>query len=361
MTYNTTEYYSTADYELVRNAHQALVRRYRAEELDTTEWYWKAATQASSQDEHHIESVGPFTLHSGPLKSLPAPLVGTYLDSQIKAYMDRDALGDAVREGVYTSDEHKPDATREARETEVAKRIGGRGLSLDVQMAMVEYGGYVLGGIVVSPGERDETVATIMESSERATSISALQAKFRLPPDDPFLTKRENELVDLVKYFRAPDHALRRILPAPLLEKKAYRKTVHLVRALTISEAFALTERWAARRGRAITTGVCETPNDDVRALIEGRRVRSLEGQEIRLGAIPHRILTSSTGAELYPAAYQGRSEGQSKIYTLYAFDFAEIASRSQEYRRLAIAAYNSGSGSEASADSPSRAVAYSG
>ena len=360
MNYNTTDYYSTADYELVCNAHQGLVRRYRAEELDTTEWYWKAAEGASSQDEYHRESVGPFTVHSGPLKSLPGSIVCTYLDSQIKTYMDRDALGEAVRERVYASDEDKPEATREAREREVAKRIGGRGLSLDVQLAVVEYGGYVLGGIIVSPGKRDEAVATIMESSDRATSITALRAKFRLPPDDPFLAKRESELVDLVKYFRAPDHVLRRILPSSLLERKTYRKTVHLIRALTIAEAFALTERWATMRGRAITTGVCETPNDDVKSLIEGKRVRGLDGQEIRLGAIPHRILTSSTGADLYPAAYQGRPEGESKIYTLYAFDFAEIALRSREYRQLAIAAYASGTGSEVSSES-TRTVAYSG
>src|SRR5215469_7487419 len=107
MTYNTTDYYSAVDYELVRNAHQELVRRYRAEELDTTEWYWKAA-EAGSQDEYHRESVGPFTVHSGPLKSLPVSLVCSYLDSQIKTYMDRDALGDAVRERVYASDEDKP-------------------------------------------------------------------------------------------------------------------------------------------------------------------------------------------------------------------------------------------------------------
>ena len=360
MTYNTTDYYSTADYELVRNAHRELVQRYRAEELDATEWYWTATKQAGSQDEYHLESVGPFTVHSGQLKSLPVPLVCIYVDSQIKAYMDRDALGDAVRDGVYTSDEHKPEATREAREREVAKRVGGRGLSLDVQMAIVEYGGYVLGGIVVSPGKSDETVTTIMQSSDRATSIAALQAKFRLPPDDPFLAKCESELVDMVKYFRAPDHVLRRILPESLLDRRTYRKAVHLIRALTIAEAFTLTERWAARRGRAITTGVCETPNDDVKALIEGKRMRSLDGKETRVGAIPHRILTSSTGAELYPTAYQGRPEGKSKIYTLYSFDFAEIALRSREYRRQAIAAYALGTGSEASSES-TRPVAYSG
>src|SRR5262249_4292122 len=133
---------------------------------------------------------------------------------------------------------------------------------------------------------------------------------------------------------------VRKILPASLLERTAYRKAVHLIRALTISEAFAMTARWMGSHRRVITTCVCETPNDDVKGLIEGKRLRRLDGSEVKVGGIPHRILPCSTGAELYPAAYQNRPEGQSKIYTLYAFDFADIAARAEEYRQGALAAY---------------------
>jgi hypothetical protein len=344
MTYNTFDYYSLEHSTLVCNAHHALVRQYRSEELDAIRWYWKRATRKSAQLEYQTESVGPFTLHSGPLSSLPLPIVCIYLDSQVKTYMDRDALGDAVRHGVQSSVEHKR-AISAARERELARRIGGGSLQgADVQMVAVEYNAHLLGGMIVNPGTKDETVGTIMQSSPgKATSIAALQANFALDADDPFLAKKEGEIVDLVRYFRAPDQVVKGILPPPLLERQMYRRAIHLVRALTISEVFAVTARWMARKGKRITTGVCETPNDDVKSLIEGRKVKTLEGTEIRVDGIPHRVLTSSTGTELYPDAYKDRPEGTSKIYTLYSFDFDEIASRSREYRALAIAAYEEG------------------
>jgi hypothetical protein len=328
--YNPNEYYSTADHTLVCAAHQALARRYRANELDALSWYWTAARTADPGREYHRETVGPYTLHSGPFASLPLPLVCIYLDSQIKTYMDRDALGDAVRSRV-SSDEG---AIRAAREKELARRVGGGSLEgTDLLIAMIEYNGYVLGGMLVIPGIHDETVGSVMQSrGHRPTSITALQAKFTLPPGDPFLTRRESEIAEFVRYFRAPDHALEKILPPRLLEQSVHRKAVHLIRALTISEAFAVTTRWMIKRRRWITTGVCETPNDDVKALIEGRKGR--------VDAIPHRVLTRSTGAELYPDAYQNRPEGTSKIYALYAFDFAEVSERAKRYREVAVAAY---------------------
>ncbi len=328
--YSTGEYYSTADHALVCAAHQALARRYRPNELDALRWYWKVARTADPGREYHRERVGPYTLHSGPLEILPLPLVCIYLDSQIKTYMDRDALGDAVRSRV-NSDEG---AIRLAREKELARRIAGGSLEgAELLIAMIEYDGYVLGGMMVNPGIHDETIGSVMQSrGHRPTSITALQAKFALPPGDPFLAKRESEIADLVRYFRTPDHALEKILPRRLLDQSFHRKAVHLIRALTISEAFAVTARWMTNRRRRITTGVCETPNDDVKALIEGRRART--------DAIPHRVLTSSTGAELYPDTYQNRPEGMSKIYTLYAFDFAEVSERAKRYRELAVAAY---------------------
>ncbi len=328
--YNTSEYYRTADHALVCAAHQELVGRHRANELDALRWYWKAARAADPGGEYHRETVGPYTLHSGPFGILPLPLICIYLDSQIKTYMDRDALGDAVR---YRINSHES-AIRAAREKELARRIGGGSLEgTDLLIAMIEYNGYVLGGMMINPGIHDETIGLVMESRGLwPTSIAALQAKFTLPPGDPFLAKRETEIADLVRYFRAPDHALEKILPPHLLEQGVHRKAVHLVRALTISEAFAVTTRWMTKRRRWITTGVCETPNDDVKALIEGRKAGT--------DAIPHRVLTRSTGAELYPDAYQNRPEGMSKIYTLYAFDFAEVSERAKRYRELAVAAY---------------------
>src|SRR5258707_384869 len=141
--YNTCEYYSIADYALVCAAHQALAGRYRANELDALQWYWKAAGSGDSEREYHRETVGPYTLHSGPFGTLPLPLICIYLDSQIKTYMDRDALGDAVRSHI-NSDE---DAIRMARERELARRIAGGSLEgAELLIAMIEYDGYVLGG-----------------------------------------------------------------------------------------------------------------------------------------------------------------------------------------------------------------------
>jgi hypothetical protein len=91
--------------------------------------------------------------------------------------------------------------------------------------------------------------------------------------------------------------------------------------------------------GRKITTGVCETPTGDVKLLFEGRKVKTVDGQEKRVGDIPHRILTTATGLELYPLAYENRPEGRTKIYTLYAFDFEEIVLRAKVYREQAVAA----------------------
>lgn len=336
--YSTSEYYSAADYNLVCAAHQAIAGRYRANELDALRWYWKPAQTADPPREYHRETVGPYTLHSGPVAHLPLPLVCIHLDSQIKTYMDRDALGDAVR---LRANAH-PGAIGAAREAELARRIGGGSLEgADLLIAIVEYSGYVLGGIMVNPGIHDERIASIMQrGGHPPTSIAALQAKFTLPADDPFLAKRESEIAEFVRYFRAPDHALERILPLRLFQQTRHRKAVHLIRALTISEAFAMTTRWMTKRRRKITTGVCETPNDDVKALIEGRRVRTPDGRESRIDAIPHRILISSTGAELYPDAYQNRPEGTSKIYTLYEFDLAEVSERATRYRQLAVSAY---------------------
>jgi hypothetical protein len=328
--YNPSEYYRTADYALVCAAHQALAGRYRANELDALRWYWKAAGSGDSEQEYHRETVGPYTLHSGSFGTLPLPLVCIYLDSQIKTYMDRDALGDAVRSRV-NSDEG---AIRVAREKELARRIAGGSLEgPELLIAMIEYDGYVLGGIMVNPGIHDETIGSVLQSrGGRPTSITALQANFTLSPGDPFLAKRESEIADLIRYFRAPEHVLEKILPRRLLEPSVRRKAVHLIRALTISEGFAMTARWMTNRRRWITTAVCETPNDDVKSLIEGRKARIV--------GIPHRVLTSSTGAELYPDAYQNRPEGMSKIYTLYAFGFAEVSERAKRYRELAVAAY---------------------
>jgi hypothetical protein len=230
--YNTSDYYSTADHTFVGAAHQALAGRYRADELDPLQWYWKAARTGDSGQEYHRETVGPYTLHSGPFGILPLPLVCIYLDSQIKTYMDRDALGDAVRSRV---DSHEG-AIRAAREKELAIRIAGGSLGgAELLIAMIEYDGYVVGGMMVNPGIHDETIGSVMQSGGHRTSIAALQAKFTLPPGDPFLAKRESEIADLVRYFRVPDHALEKILPPRLLEQSVHRKAVHLIRALTIS------------------------------------------------------------------------------------------------------------------------------
>ena len=56
-------------------------------------------------------------------------------------------------------------------------------------------------------------------------------------------------------------------------------------------------------RATRITTGVCETPNGDVKALIEGREINTVLGDIVRINAIPHGVLTSSTGAQRYPVA----------------------------------------------------------
>src|SRR5712692_5327413 len=85
---------------------------------------------------------------------------------------------------------------------------------------------------------------------------------------------------------------------------------------------FSATERWMKMHGREITTGICVTQNDDVKLMIEGKRVRSHDGTEVRVGGIPCRILTAAPGVELYPEFYGNRPESKTKIYTLYAFDF---------------------------------------
>ena len=348
MTYNTLDYFSVDAYEAVRAAHRSLVGRYRPGEMDSVTWYWNRPGALGDAGAYHREEFGPFTLHSGPMVNLPLELVAIFLDSQVKTYMDRDALGEAVRPAPRNGTPHDDAATIAARERELARRIGGGSLqSTSLLMAVVEHRGYVLGGMIVNPGKTELTIAEVMQAPS-TTSIAAFQAKFSLPPGDPFLSMKENAIIDLVRYFRAPDHVLRKTLPSSLLERSAYRKAAHLIRALTISEAFAVTARWAGSNRRVITTCVCETPNDDVKALIEGKRLRRLDGSEVKVGAIPHRILTCSTGAELYPVAYQNRPEGQSKIYTLYTFDFEDIAARAREYRQGALAAYAQGEAGDA-------------
>lgn len=350
MTYNTFDYYRTADFDLVRAAHEEFARSHRAGEIDTVQWYWKAASSSASR-EYHRERVGPFTLHSGLLRALPPPLVAIYLDSQIKTYMDRDALGDQVRQSMEGNEAART-AVQTARETELAKRIGGGGLQAsDLLMVVVEHEGYVVSGILLAPGQKDATVASIMASSAPdRTSLPALQASCVFRADEPFLEEREKHIVELMKYFRTPDHALKSILPARLVQKSSYRTAVHLSRALTICEAFRATQRWMLQAGRAITTVVCETPNDDVKSLIEGKRLKANDGREVRIGGIPHRVLTSAAGAELYPAAYNGRPEGASKIYTLYTFDFGDdILRRGTEYRAQAMGTYDALISSEGS------------
>jgi len=340
--YSTYAYYSTAEHHLVCAAHQELVRRHRGQLADTVRWYWNRATGCEAMTACRTEVVGPYSLHSGSFWDLPLPLVCIYLDSQLKTYMDRDALGDEVKHRSRSGGTNDREI-RASREAELARRIGGGSLQAgDLLIAMIEYRGYVLGGMIVNPGTRDESVGSLMARDGGASSIAALQAKFTLPEDDPFLVMKESAIADLVRYFRIPDHALREILSPDLLNRAIHRKAVHLIRALTICEAFAVTQRWMARRATRISTGVCETPNGDVKALIEGRQIKMAHGGTIRVNAIPHRVLTSSTGAQLYPAAYQNRPEAMSKIYTLYAFDFGDVAERAQKYRAKAISAFES-------------------
>src|SRR5215472_16094256 len=97
MTYSTLEYFGVDAFEDVCAAHQSLVRRHRPGEMDSVEWYWKRPGSQGDSDAYHQETVGPFTLRSGQATKLPVELVATFLDSQVKTYMDRDALGDAVR------------------------------------------------------------------------------------------------------------------------------------------------------------------------------------------------------------------------------------------------------------------------
>jgi len=318
------------------------VRRPLGELRDTVRWYWNRPTRCQGTTECRTEVVGPYSLHSGSFWDLPLPLISIYLDSQLKTYMDRDALGDAVRQR-SRSEGINDRAVQASREAELARRIGGASLqAADLLIAMIEYRGYVLGGMIVNPGTHDESVASLMARGGGASSITALKANFTLPENDPFLVMKESAIADLVRYFRIPDHALREILSPDLLNRAIHRKAVHLARALTICEAFAVTARWMAGRATRITTGVCETPNGDVKALIEGRKIKTVLGGIVRINAIPHRVLTRSTGAQLYPAAYQNRPEGMSKIYTVYAFDFGDVAERAQEYRANAIAAFES-------------------
>ncbi len=81
--------------------------------------------------------------------------------------------------------------------------------------------------------------------------------------------------------------------------------------------------------------------DEDVKLLIEGKIVRSPDGTEVRIWGIPHRVLTSATGAELYPAYYANRPEGKTKIYTLYAFDFGEVANQTKRYLDHAMALFS--------------------
>jgi hypothetical protein len=318
-----------------------LVREHRPAEIDTIKWYWKTAGEREPGEEYHRESVPPFTVHSGPLKSVPLPLLAICMDSQIKTYMDRDALGDAVRPGGPRVDPEGQDAFRTARGKELARRMGGESLQGDVQVAIVEYNGYAVSGMMVNTGKRDETVAAIIESpTKRAAAMAALQARYTLPPGDPFLEQKENEIVDLIRYFRTPDQLLKEILPADLVQRPLYRRTVQLIRALALSEAFATTKRWMKREGRAIKVGVVETPNEDVKLLVEGKKVKAPDGREIRVGGIPHRVLIVATGVELYPVAFENRPEGTTKTYTLYAIDFGAVALHAKKYREHAIAAY---------------------
>lgn len=57
------------------------------------------------------------------------------------------------------------------------------------------------------------------------------------------------------------------------------------------------------------------------------------------VGGIPHRVLTAATGVELYPKPYPDRPEGRTKVFTLYAFDFATIAAAARVYRLKATSA----------------------
>jgi hypothetical protein len=335
--YDVFKYYNIAEHELVFAAHRALAESQRGPELETAPWYWRSAGIRIPGRKHHRETVGPFTMYSGPLGGLPLPLVSIWIDSQIKTYMDRDALGDAVKPSQPQIGSQQGLRER-AREAELAKRIAGATFHPDAQIAVVEYAGYAVGGMMVNPGKTDQTVGAILESAEsRNDSIAALQANYSLPTGDPFLALREHELVDLVKYYRLPDTALKQILPAQLLERQVYRRTAHLIRALTISEAFAMTERWMLETGRNITTGVCETPNEDVKLLFHGRKVKAADGSKTVVGGVPHRILTAASGVELYPASYKNRPEGRTKIYTLYTFDFQRIAAESKIYRANAM------------------------
>jgi hypothetical protein len=332
--YDSTIYFSINDWLVVHGAHQALAASFASTRGEEQQFYWSMPAERNRPCKYQTERVGSLIVHSGALQTSPLPLVAVWFDSQIKAYMDRDALGALVKRGINRGAQ----LSSEAREVEIGRRTGGSSFRAETMLIAVTYGGYVLGGMMVNPGTLDMTVAEVMRSrSHRPRSIAALQAKFSLGPDDPFLLLKENEIVDLIKYFRVPDAVLREIIAADLIQGESYRRIVHLIRALTISEAFATTERWAREADRRITTGVCETPNDDVKLLFRGRKGRDARGAETTVGGIPHRVLTDATGAELYPEPYKNRPEGKTKFYTLYAFDFERIAAESRLYRAGAI------------------------
>src|SRR5262249_38200904 len=139
MTYSTLDYFGVDAFELVCAAHQSLVSRHRPCEMDRVEWYWKRRAAQGDSGAYHRATVGPFALHSGPVTKLPVELVAIFLDSQVKTYMDRDALGEAVRRMPQDGAPHTDTATTIARERELARRIGGGSLqSTSLLMAVVE-------------------------------------------------------------------------------------------------------------------------------------------------------------------------------------------------------------------------------
>src|SRR5262244_1323553 len=143
MTYSTLDYFSVDAFEVVCAAHQSLVGRYRPGEIDSITWYWKRPDAQGNSAAYHREEVGPVTVHSGPMANLPLELVAIFLDSQVKTYMDRDALGEAVRRTPQNGAPQTDTAMTIARERELARRIGGDSLqSTSLLIAVVERRGY---------------------------------------------------------------------------------------------------------------------------------------------------------------------------------------------------------------------------
>jgi len=183
---------------LLSNSPDVLARHQRVlqqETLDSTSPYYEFVGTAAAPF-FHFERNG-LRVRTGPIGAFSGEVMAAWIQTMAQTYAVSSTLGDFPQEDLGAR-----------RELLVALTTGFSPHHLFhlVSKGLDEGGEVIIGGCMIVPGQREETVVSLV-GDERATLSTLSSLKFSLPPEVWIGSVPESQLVGFSRFFRLPNAA----------------------------------------------------------------------------------------------------------------------------------------------------------